>query len=203
MQRVPVLLALALSSAALAPSAAAQARKLSGELARGKLLLDVKANVVGNKIDATNVITLNQFTFGTPVKSPDATSLPVRLGVALLKDMDGKIVIDVPVQGSTDDPSFRVGRVVLRVIVNLLTKAAVSPFSLLGAAFGGGGDELAFQDFDPGSTEIRPMSSPFAGSPRTNPCRIKASREYASSSRVICSFRCRISAFAGVGSPSR
>jgi uncharacterized protein involved in outer membrane biogenesis len=126
------------------------------ELARGKLLLDVKASVVGNKIDSTNVITLNQFTFGSPVKSPDATSLPVRLGVALLKDMDGRIVIDVPVQGSTDDPSFRVGRVVLRVIVNLLTKAAVSPFSLLGAAFGGGGDELAFQEFEPGSTEIRP-----------------------------------------------
>jgi hypothetical protein len=126
------------------------------ELARGKLLLDVKLNVDGNKIDAANVITLNQFTFGSAVKSPDATSLPVRLGVALLKDMDGKIVIDVPVQGNTDDPSFRVGRVVLRVVVNLLTKAAVSPFSLLGAAFGGGGDELAFQEFEPGSTEIRP-----------------------------------------------
>jgi hypothetical protein len=125
------------------------------ELARGKLLLDVKLNVDGRKIDAANVITLNQFTFGSPVKSPEATSLPVRLGVALLKDMEGKIVIDVPVQGSTDDPSFRVGRVVLRVIVNLLTKAAVSPFSLLGAAFGGGGDELAFQEFEPGSTELR------------------------------------------------
>ena len=126
------------------------------ELARGKLLLDVKANVQGSKIASTNVITLNQFTFGSPVKSPDATSLPVRLGVALLKDLDGKIVIDVPVEGSTDDPSFGVGRVVMRVIVNLLTKAAVSPFALLGAAFGGGGDELAYQEFAPGSTQIRP-----------------------------------------------
>jgi hypothetical protein len=72
----------------------------------------------------------------------------------LLKDTEGKIIIDVPVQGSTDDPSFRVGRVVLRVITNLLTKAATSPFSLLGAAFGGGGEELAFQEFAPGSTEV-------------------------------------------------
>ncbi len=84
--------------------------------------------------------TLNQFTFGDPVKSRDATGLPVRPGVALLlKDIDGKIVIDVPIQGTTDDPNFRIGRVVLRVIVNLLTKAAVSPFALLGSAFGGGG----------------------------------------------------------------
>lgn len=125
------------------------------ELARGKLALDVKLSVDGKKIDAANVLTLNQFTFGSPVKSAEATSLPVRLGVALLKDMDGKIVIDVPVQGRTDDPNFRIGRVVLRVIVNLLTKAAVSPFALLGSAFGGGGDELAFQEFAPGSSALQ------------------------------------------------
>jgi hypothetical protein len=126
------------------------------QLARGKLLLDVKLLLEGNKLNATNVITLNQFTFGGAVQSPDATKLPVRLGVALLKDLNGNIVIDVPVEGSTDDPSFGVGRVVLRVVVNLLTKAAVSPFSLLGAAFGGGGEELAFQEFAPGSTELQP-----------------------------------------------
>jgi len=121
------------------------------ELARGKLMLDVKFLMDGKKIDAANVITLNQFTFGGKVTSPDATTLPVRLGVALLKDLEGKIVIDVPVQGSTDDPSFGIGRVVWRVIGNLLTKAAVSPFSLLGAMFGGGGEELAFQEFAPGA----------------------------------------------------
>lgn len=125
------------------------------ELARGKLALDVKVNVDGNKIDSANVVTLNQFTFGNAVKSPEATNLPVRLGVALLKDLDGKIVIDIPVQGSTDDPNFKIGKVVWRVVGNLLTKAAVSPFSLLGAAFGGGGEELAFQDFAPGSQEIQ------------------------------------------------
>lgn len=126
------------------------------ELARGKLLLDVKVLVDGKKIDTSNVITLSQFTFGRPVQSPDATKLPVRLGVALLKDLDGKIVIDIPVQGSTDDPDFRISRVVLRVIVNLLTKAAVSPFSLLGAAFGGGGDELAYQEFTAGASALLP-----------------------------------------------
>lgn len=125
------------------------------ELARGKLLVDVKLALDGKKLDATNVVTLNQFTFGNSVASPDATKLPVRLGVALLKDINGNIVIDLPVQGSLDDPSFRVGRVVMRVVVNLLTKAAVSPFSLLGAAFGGGGDELGFQEFAPGSSVLQ------------------------------------------------
>jgi hypothetical protein len=144
----------------LVPFSAYSGRYAGYELARGKLALAVAVAVSGRKIDAANVITLNQFTFGDAVKSAEATGLPVRLGVALLKDIDGKMVIDVPVQGSLDDPDFRVGRVVLRVIVNLLTKAAVSPFALLGSAFGGGGDELAYQDFAPGSAEISPAGVP-------------------------------------------
>ena len=129
------------------------------ELARGKLVVDTKILVDGKKLDATNVITLNQFTFGAATNSPDATGLPVRLGVALLKDLDGKIVIDLPIQGSLDDPSFRIGKVVVRVIVNLLTKAATSPFSLLGSMFGGGGDELAFQEFAPGDSKLLPAEA--------------------------------------------
>lgn len=125
------------------------------ELARGKLGLDVRARVEGSRLQADNVITLDQFTFGAAVDSPEATKLPVRLGVALLKDLDGRIVIDVPMSGDLADPDLRIGRVVLRVVVNLLTKAAVSPFALLGSMFGGGGDELAFQEFDPGADDLR------------------------------------------------
>jgi len=130
------------------------------ELARGQLVVDSKILVDGERVDATNIVTLNQFTFGAATSSPDATALPVRLGVALLKDLDGKVVIDLPVQGSLGDPEFRIGRVVLRVVVNLLTKAAVSPFSLIGSMFGGGGDELAYQEFSPGSSELQPSELP-------------------------------------------
>jgi len=121
------------------------------ELARSSLSMNVKARLAQRKVISSNVVTLNQFTFGQATQSPEATELPVRLGVALLKDIDGNIVIDLPIEGSLDDPDFKIGRVVLRVIVNLLMKAATSPFSLIGAAFGGGGDELAFQDFSAGA----------------------------------------------------
>jgi hypothetical protein len=121
------------------------------ELAHGKLIVDSKISLQGEKLNTVNVVTLDHFTFGEASHSKDATGLPVRLGVALLKDINGKIVIDLPVQGSLNDPSFKVGKVVMRVIVNLLTKAAVSPFSLIGSMFGGGGDELAFQEFSPGT----------------------------------------------------
>jgi hypothetical protein len=129
------------------------------ELIRGKLLLDLNLAVEGSNIDAANVVTLNQFTFGNQVSSPDATSLPVRLGVALLKDRDGNIVIDLPIKGSTQDPEFRIGRVVSRVIVNLLSKVATSPFALLGAAFGGNAEELSHQDFAAGSADLLPSET--------------------------------------------
>ena len=123
---------------------------------RGKLNLDLAYNLVGKKLKSKNVITLDQFTFGEKVNSPDATHLPVRLAIAILKDRDGKIVLDVPVEGSLDDPKFRIGKVVTRAIVNILEKVATSPFSLLGAVFGGGGEELSYQDFAPGSAELSP-----------------------------------------------
>ncbi len=123
-------------------------------IARGSLNLDLTYNLVGRKLDSQNVITIDKFNFGEKVNSPDATKLPVRLGVAILKDRQGQIVLNVPVQGSLDDPKFRVGKVVMRAITDILTKVATSPFSLLGAAFGGGGEELSYEDFTPGTFEL-------------------------------------------------
>jgi hypothetical protein len=123
-------------------------------IAEGKLNLDLDYRIVGRKITAKNVITLDQFTFGEKVDSREATHLPVRLAVAILKDRDGKIVLDVPVEGSLDDPKFRIGRVVTRALLNILEKVATSPFSLLGAAFGGGGEEMGWQDFAAGDSQL-------------------------------------------------
>ncbi len=123
-------------------------------IAEGKLNLDLDYELTGKRLKAANVITLDQFTWGDKVNSPEATHLPVRLGVAMLKDRNGKIVLDVPIEGSLEDPQFRIRKVVIHALVNILEKVATSPFSLLGAVFGGGGEELAFEEFAPGSTAL-------------------------------------------------
>jgi hypothetical protein len=140
----------------LTPASPYAAKFAGYRIAMGKLNVDLVYNLVGPKLQSKNVITLDQFTFGERVDSPDATHLPVRLAVAILKDRDGKIVLDVPVEGSLDDPKFRIGKVVTRAIVNILTKVATSPFSLIGAAFGGG-EELSYEDFAPGNAELTPV----------------------------------------------
>ncbi len=127
-------------------------------IAQGKLNLDLAYDIIGRRLKSANVITLDRFTFGDKVESPDATHLPVRLAIALLKDRNGQILLDVPVEGSLDDPKFRVGKVVWHTVLNILEKAATSPFSLLGAVFGGGGEELSYQDFAPGGAVLSPAS---------------------------------------------
>ena len=127
-------------------------------IVQGKLNLDLAYDLIGRKLKSKNVITLDRFTFGEKVNSPDATHLPVRLAIAILKDRNGQILLDVPIEGSLDDPQFRIGKVVMHTILNLLEKVATSPFSLLGAAFGGGGEELSYQDFAPGNAVLLPAN---------------------------------------------
>jgi uncharacterized protein involved in outer membrane biogenesis len=120
---------------------------------RGKLSVDVsyKIDAAGN-LDAKNQVTLNQLTFGDKIESASATKLPVLLAVALLKDRNGVIDINLPVSGSINNPQFSVFGIVLKVIGNLLVKAFTSPFSLL--AGGGGGDDLSLVGFNAGTTVV-------------------------------------------------
>ena len=125
-------------------------------LSKGKLSLDLKYKVSQKQLEAENKVVVDQLTFGEKVDSPDATSLPVPLVVALLKDRKGRIDIDLPIRGDLNDPDFKYGKVVLSTLLNLLTKIVASPFSLMGKLIPGGGDEedLQFIAFPPGSTTV-------------------------------------------------
>jgi Domain of Unknown Function (DUF748) len=123
-------------------------------ITKGKLTVDVAYKIENGKLDARNHLYLDQLTFGERVDSPDAVKLPVLLAVSLLKDRNGVIDINLPVSGSLSDPEFSIGGVIMRVIVNLLTKAITSPFSLIASAFGGSGEELGYIEFAPGSSTL-------------------------------------------------
>ena len=122
-------------------------------ITRGKLSMNVKYHLENQKLTAENNIYLDQLTFGEKVDSPTAIQAPVLLAVALLKDRNGVIDIDLPISGSLDDPQFSVGGIIVKVIVNLIVKAVTAPFALIGSMFGGG-EELAYVEFAPGSAAL-------------------------------------------------
>jgi hypothetical protein len=127
-------------------------------IAKGKLTTEMHYKVEDRKLDAQHHIVLDQLEFGEATGSKDAVPLPVRLAVALLKDRDGVIKLDLPVTGSLDDPQFRIGPVVWQMVRNLLGKIVTAPFALLGSLFGGG-EEISHVDFAAGSAALAPAEA--------------------------------------------
>jgi hypothetical protein len=125
-------------------------------ISKGKLTTELHYKVDGRKLDAQHHIIVEQLEFGDKTESKDAVSLPVKLAVALLKDRDGVIDLNLPVTGSLDDPKFKLAPIIWKVFVNILEKAVTAPFALLGSLFGGGPD-LQFVDFQPGAAELDPV----------------------------------------------
>ncbi len=107
---------------------------------KGKLSVDLRYTLNQRYLKGENKIVIDQLTLGEAVEGPDVTSLPVRLAIALLKDRNGVIDIDLPVEGSIDDPEFSVGPLIWKALTNLMLKLVTAPFALLGSLFGGGED---------------------------------------------------------------
>lgn len=122
-------------------------------ITKGKLSTELRYKVDDRKLDAQHHIILDNLEFGAPTDSKDAAPIPLKLAVALLKDRNGVIDLNVPVGGSLDDPQFRLGPIIWKAFVGLLTKIVTAPFAAIGALFGGG-EELAFIDFPAGSAEL-------------------------------------------------
>ncbi len=123
------------------------------DISKGKLTTELHYKVQGRKLDAQHHIIIEQLEFGEKTESKEAVSLPVKLAVALLKDRDGVIDLNLPVTGSLDDPEFKLAPVVWKVLINVLEKAVTAPFALLGSLFGHGPD-LQFVDFEPGAADL-------------------------------------------------
>jgi hypothetical protein len=139
----------------LKPIGPYSARYLGYEFQRGRLDLDMRYRLEQRNLKGTNVFKADPFLLGEKTQSPDATRLPVRLGLALLRDRHGVIELDVPVEGNLDDPKFRLGRLIMRAIVNVFTKLVASPFTLLARAFAGKEDvDLSVIDFAPGDAGL-------------------------------------------------
>ena len=126
------------------------------KIADGKLSLDLGYKVRDSRLEGDNQIVIDQLTLGEKIDSPDAMNLPLELAIAILKDSDGRIDLNLPVSGDLNDPQFSYGAVIWKAIGNLLTKIVTAPFRALGAMFGGDGENLQAIDFDPGSDRLLP-----------------------------------------------
>jgi hypothetical protein len=98
-------------------------------------------------------VVLDQLEWGEATDSQEKVSLPIRLATSLLKDRNGVIDLELPVEGTLDDPAFRVGPVVWQVVRNLVVKIVTAPFALLGSLFEGA-EQAQFVVFEPGEDAL-------------------------------------------------
>lgn len=121
---------------------------------KGKLDVDARLRIDHRNLKSENAVKLDQFYLGEKVQSPDATGLPVKLGLAILRDRKGVIAFDLPIEGNLDDPDVKYGKLVWKAIFNLLGKIATSPFTLIGKLFGGDSGDLSSLAFAPGEAAL-------------------------------------------------
>jgi hypothetical protein len=126
------------------------------EIAEGKLDLDLLYRINDGRMQGQNAIVMRDLVLGDKVESPGAASLPLGLAVALLKDANGVIDIELPVEGDLNDPKFRIGGVIWKAFVGLVTKIASAPFRLLGSLVGSESEDLGQFQFLAGRADLTP-----------------------------------------------
>ena len=119
-------------------------------------LLDVNVHYLldQRRLTANNHIVISQLTFGDRIDAPGVRHLPMKLVVALLKNAQGQIDVNLPVSGSLDDPQFSMGSLIWHALGNLIARAVTSPFRLLASLGGSEHPDLGYVEFAPGSTVL-------------------------------------------------
>lgn len=142
-----------LANLALPPLSPYSGKYVGYAINKGKFNLDSQVRLTGKELQSKNKLLLDQFTLGEKVDSPQAVNAPIKLGIALLKNRKGEIHIDKSVSGDLSDPKFSIVDIVMKVFINVLVKAATSPFAVLGSMFGGG-EDINFVLYQPGQASL-------------------------------------------------
>ncbi|MBV8056852.1 MAG: DUF748 domain-containing protein [Deltaproteobacteria bacterium] len=122
----------------------------------GTLTGSVHYKLTNQWLTATNHLILDQLSFGNRMENSSARNLPLKLAVAVLKDAQGRIDLRIPVSGSLADPQFDLGSIIWKGLLNVIMKAAGSPFTVLASATGNKDQNLSYVEFAPGYAMLTP-----------------------------------------------
>ncbi|SEJ74738.1 protein of unknown function [Cyclobacterium xiamenense] len=104
-------------------------------IATGEMWYTCETSIREGIITSSNLVEIDDFNFGEKTGERALYDLPVRLAVSLLKDLEGKISLDIPVEGDLNDPNYRLGKVIWSTVRNILLKAVTAPYRLLARSF--------------------------------------------------------------------
>jgi hypothetical protein len=121
----------------------------------GDVSLDLDYEITDRYLTASNRIEADDLVLEDKVEGEGLVSLPFKLGVSLLKDKEGRIVLDIPFEGSFDTPGFGMATAAGAAAQEVFSQIVASPFKLLGKLGGGGGDQdLEYVEFEAGTAAL-------------------------------------------------
>jgi len=95
-----------------------------------------KSSVRNQYLKSNHKLDIKTIKVGKKVKNKTAYNVPVKLAVALLRDKNGDVHLELPIEGNLNDPNYKVGKVIWQVFRNLISKAVAAPGKLLASKAG-------------------------------------------------------------------
>ncbi len=89
------------------------------------------SSVKDRYLKSNHKLEIRNIEVGKKEKNSTAYNLPIRFVVALLRDKNGNVNLELPIEGNLDDPKYKIGKVIWQVLKNLISKAAAAPGKLL------------------------------------------------------------------------
>jgi hypothetical protein len=120
----------------------------------GTIFYTSTSSVKNRYLKSSHKLEVRDIEVGKKEKNATAYNLPIRFVVALLRDKNGDVNLELPIEGNLDDPKYKIGKVIWQVLKNLISKAAAAPGKLL--AKKSGVDEKLVEgiDWQPLQTEL-------------------------------------------------
>lgn len=111
-----------------------------------------KTQIINHQLESNNQLIIRNVEMGR--KTGGLYDVPIKLALFILKDINGDIVLDIPVKGDLSDPKVRIGAIVWDTFKSFTFKIVASPFKALGNLLGADPMELEEIAFDYGDTTL-------------------------------------------------
>lgn len=102
------------------------------------------------RLEGNNIINILGLDLGRKQRHSKAAyrSVPLKLGIKLMTDINGKININLPIHGNINSPKFKLRNIIGKAISNVFIKAVAAPFVALANANNIKQDDLTKMEID-------------------------------------------------------
>ena len=95
----------------------------------GHLEMHSKNTVISNKLKGENKIIIHELFLNNKEKKEGIVNLPIKLALRVLRNLKNKIKLNVPIKGDFSDPEFKIKKLLVTTLLNIVSKAAATPYN--------------------------------------------------------------------------